>query len=162
MGLAYSSVLVLACGCWHWQYSMPIARVMVAPIVRCYGLTTANILDRRPDYPGCCRAMSGRGTICARHFRRSTSSLISGWRLWKARCTRSPVARARLIRPAEIRAIDAVLADGAGRARNLARQTMDAVKDVVGFVAVLIGAPRVPQPNLRRSPALELASKFAT
>ena len=72
------------------------------------------------------------------------------------------VARARLIRPAEIRAIDAVLADGVGRARNLARQTMDAVKDVVGFVAVLIGAPRVPQPNLRRSPALELASKFAT
>jgi len=72
------------------------------------------------------------------------------------------VAHARLIKPAEIRAIDAVLADGAGRARNLARQTMDAVKDVVGFVAVLIGAPRVPQPNLRRSPALELASKFAT
>jgi tryptophanyl-tRNA synthetase len=31
-------------------------------------------------------------------------------------------------------AIDAVLADGAARARNLARQTMDAVKDVVGFV----------------------------
>src|SRR5262245_22595877 len=34
------------------------------------------------------------------------------------------VAHARLIKPAEIRAIDAVLADGAGRARNLARQTM--------------------------------------
>ena len=31
-------------------------------------------------------------------------------------------------------AIDAVLADGAERARELARQTMDAVKDVVGFV----------------------------
>jgi tryptophanyl-tRNA synthetase len=31
-------------------------------------------------------------------------------------------------------AIDAVLADGAGRAQKLARQTMDAVKDVVGFV----------------------------
>ena len=44
------------------------------------------------------------------------------------------VAHARLIKPAEIRAIDVVLADGAGRARNLARQTMGAVKDVVGFV----------------------------
>ena len=31
-------------------------------------------------------------------------------------------------------AIDAVLADGAERARKLARQTMNAVKDVVGFV----------------------------
>jgi tryptophanyl-tRNA synthetase len=31
-------------------------------------------------------------------------------------------------------AIDAVLADGAQRAQKLARQTMDAVKDVVGFV----------------------------
>ena len=31
-------------------------------------------------------------------------------------------------------AIDAVLTDGAGRAQKLARQTMDAVKDVVGFV----------------------------
>jgi tryptophanyl-tRNA synthetase len=31
-------------------------------------------------------------------------------------------------------AIDAVLADGAGRAQKLARQTMDAVKDIVGFV----------------------------
>jgi tryptophanyl-tRNA synthetase len=31
-------------------------------------------------------------------------------------------------------AIDAVLAEGAGRAQKLARQTMDAVKDVVGFV----------------------------
>jgi tryptophanyl-tRNA synthetase len=31
-------------------------------------------------------------------------------------------------------AIDAVLADGAGRAQTLARQTMDAVKDIVGFV----------------------------
>jgi tryptophanyl-tRNA synthetase len=31
-------------------------------------------------------------------------------------------------------AIDAVLADGAARAQKLARQTMDAVKDVVGFV----------------------------
>ena len=31
-------------------------------------------------------------------------------------------------------AIDAVLADGAERAQTLARQTMDAVKDVVGFV----------------------------
>jgi tryptophanyl-tRNA synthetase len=31
-------------------------------------------------------------------------------------------------------AIDAVLADGAGRAQKLARQTMNAVKDVVGFV----------------------------
>ena len=65
-------------------------------------------------------------------------------------------------RSGQEQAIDAVLADGAGRARNLARQTMDAVRGVVGFVAVLIGAPRVPQPNLRRSPALELASKFAT
>src|SRR5438094_8823771 len=31
-------------------------------------------------------------------------------------------------------AIDAVLAEGAGRAQELARQTMNAVKDVVGFV----------------------------
>ena len=31
-------------------------------------------------------------------------------------------------------AIDAVLADGSGRAQKLARQTMNAVKDVVGFV----------------------------
>src|SRR5499427_7205014 len=31
-------------------------------------------------------------------------------------------------------AIDAVLADGAGRAQKLARQTMDSVKDIVGFV----------------------------
>jgi tryptophanyl-tRNA synthetase len=31
-------------------------------------------------------------------------------------------------------AIDAVLADGAGRAKKMARQTMNAVKDVVGFV----------------------------
>jgi tryptophanyl-tRNA synthetase len=31
-------------------------------------------------------------------------------------------------------AIDAVLADGAERARKLAGQTMNAVKDVVGFV----------------------------
>jgi len=31
-------------------------------------------------------------------------------------------------------AIDAVLVDGAGRAQKLARQTMNAVKDVVGFV----------------------------
>src|SRR6201987_471540 len=31
-------------------------------------------------------------------------------------------------------AIDAVLADGAGRAQKLARHTMNAVKDVVGFV----------------------------
>ena len=31
-------------------------------------------------------------------------------------------------------AIDAVLADGAGRAQTLARETMNAVKDVVGFV----------------------------
>jgi tryptophanyl-tRNA synthetase len=30
--------------------------------------------------------------------------------------------------------IDAVLADGAARARVLARETMDAVKDIVGFV----------------------------
>jgi tryptophanyl-tRNA synthetase len=30
--------------------------------------------------------------------------------------------------------IDAVLAEGAGRAQRLARQTMDGVKDVVGFV----------------------------
>jgi tryptophanyl-tRNA synthetase len=35
---------------------------------------------------------------------------------------------------AEPAAIDAVLADGAERAQTLARQTMDAVKDVVGFV----------------------------
>jgi hypothetical protein len=32
-------------------------------------------------------------------------------------------------------AIDAVLADGAGRAQKMARQTMNAVKDVVGFGA---------------------------
>ena len=32
LGLAYSSVLVLACGCWHWQYSMPLARVTVSLI----------------------------------------------------------------------------------------------------------------------------------
>jgi len=31
-------------------------------------------------------------------------------------------------------AIDAVLADGAARARKLAGATMDAVKDIVGFV----------------------------
>jgi tryptophanyl-tRNA synthetase len=31
-------------------------------------------------------------------------------------------------------AIDAVLADGAARAQKMARQTMNAVKDVVGFV----------------------------
>jgi tryptophanyl-tRNA synthetase len=31
-------------------------------------------------------------------------------------------------------AIDAVLADGAGRAQKMARQTLNAVKDVVGFV----------------------------
>ena len=31
-------------------------------------------------------------------------------------------------------AIDAVLADGAARAQKMARETMNAVKDVVGFV----------------------------
>jgi len=31
-------------------------------------------------------------------------------------------------------AIDAILADGAARAQQIARQTMNAVKDVVGFV----------------------------
>jgi tryptophanyl-tRNA synthetase len=31
-------------------------------------------------------------------------------------------------------AIDAILADGAGRAQKLARQTMNAVKDIVGLV----------------------------
>ena len=31
-------------------------------------------------------------------------------------------------------AIDAVLADGSARAQKMARQTMNAVKDVVGFV----------------------------
>ncbi|MGA8615767.1 MAG: tryptophan--tRNA ligase, partial [Xanthobacteraceae bacterium] len=31
-------------------------------------------------------------------------------------------------------AIDAILADGAARAQKLARETMKAVKDVVGFV----------------------------
>jgi tryptophanyl-tRNA synthetase len=30
--------------------------------------------------------------------------------------------------------IDAVLADGSERARKLARETMNAVKDIVGFV----------------------------
>ena len=30
--------------------------------------------------------------------------------------------------------LTAVLAEGAGRVQKLARQTMDAVKDVVGFV----------------------------
>jgi hypothetical protein len=38
-------------------------------------------------------------------------------------------------------AIDAVLADGAGRAQKMARQTMNAVKDVVGFCAVLRSSP---------------------
>jgi hypothetical protein len=35
-------------------------------------------------------------------------------------------------------AIDAVLADGAARAEKMARETMNAVKDVVGFRAVLM------------------------
>jgi uncharacterized protein Usg len=55
-----------------------------------YGLTTANILYLRPDHPWLLQSMSGRITISARHFRRSTNSSISGWRPWKARCTRSP------------------------------------------------------------------------
>ena len=127
-----------------------------------YGLTTANILYRRPDHPWLLQSYVWQDYDLCPVFPALNKFLNFWLETLEGPLHSVTVAHARLIKPAEIRAIDAVLADGAGRARNLARQTMDAVKDVVGFVAVLIGAPRVPQPNLRRSPALELASKFAT
>ena len=46
----------------------------------------------------------------------------------------SPIAAEMKRLLADPVAIDAVLADGAGRAQKIARQTMNAVKDVVGFV----------------------------
>jgi tryptophanyl-tRNA synthetase len=46
----------------------------------------------------------------------------------------SPIAAEMKKLLADPAAIDAVLADGAGRAQKLARATMNAVKDVVGFV----------------------------
>ena len=127
-----------------------------------YGLTTANILYRRPDHPWLLQSYVWQDYDLCPVFPALNKFLNFWLETLEGPLHSVTVAHARLIKPAEIRAIDAVLADGAGRARNLARQTMDAVKDVVGFVAVLIGAPRVPQPNLRRSPALELAGKFAT
>jgi tryptophanyl-tRNA synthetase len=46
----------------------------------------------------------------------------------------SPIAAEMKRLLADPSAIDAALADGAGRARKLAAATMKAVKDIVGFV----------------------------
>jgi tryptophanyl-tRNA synthetase len=46
----------------------------------------------------------------------------------------SPIAADMKRLLADPAAIDAVLADGAARARKLAGETMNAVKDIVGFV----------------------------
>ena len=99
-----------------------------------YGLTTANILYRRPDHPWLLQTYVWQEYDLCPQFPELSKFLNFWLETLEGPLHSVTVAHARLIKPAEIRAIDAVLADGAGRARNLARQTMDAVKDVVGFV----------------------------
>ena len=99
-----------------------------------YGLTTANILYRRPDHPWLLQSYVWQDYDLCPVFP-ALNKFLSFWlETLEGPLHSVTVAHARLIKPAEIRAIDVVLADGAGRARNLARQTMGAVKDVVGFV----------------------------
>ena len=99
-----------------------------------YGLTTANILYRRPDHPWLLQSYVWQDYDLCPVFPALNKFLNFWLETLEGPLHSVTVAHARLIKPAEIRAIDAVLADGAGRGRNLARQTMDAVKDVVGFV----------------------------
>jgi hypothetical protein len=68
---------------------------MVSQDVRRQPLQQPGVIRPPVENVGCgqpiaLKPMSGRITIFARHFRRSTNSSISGWRPWKARCTRSP------------------------------------------------------------------------
>ena len=53
-----------------------------------YGLTTANILYRRPDHPWLLQTYVWQDYDLCPTFRSSTNSSISGWKSSRARCIR--------------------------------------------------------------------------
>ena len=71
-----------------------------------YGLTTAQILYRRPDHPWLLQTYVWQEYDLCPKFPVLNGFLPSGRSSWKGRCTRCTVAHSRLIKPAEIRAID--------------------------------------------------------